>query len=43
VEVIGHTGWCSRVLLCAESSGVGVDVGGMAVRLEWPRVQFGCS
>jgi hypothetical protein len=41
VDAIGLDGQCSRAVLYAESSGVGVAVGGEMVWSGWPRVQFG--
>jgi hypothetical protein len=42
VEAIGLGGRRSGAVLYAESSSVGVAVGGETVWTEWPRVQFGC-
>jgi hypothetical protein len=41
-EAIGLGGRRSGAVLYAESSGVGVVVGGETVWMGWPRVQFGC-
>jgi hypothetical protein len=41
VDAIGRIGRCSGAVLCAESNGVGVAVGGEMVRSGWSRVQFG--
>jgi hypothetical protein len=41
VDAIGIGGRYSGVVLYAESSGVGVAVGGETVRSGWPWVQFG--
>jgi hypothetical protein len=42
VDAIGLGGRRSGAVLYAESSGVGVAVGGETVWTGWPRVQFGC-
>jgi hypothetical protein len=41
-EVIGLGGRHSGAVLYAESSGVGLAVGGETVWTGWPRVQFRC-
>jgi hypothetical protein len=42
VDAIGLGGRRSGAVLYAESSGVGVAVGGETVWTGWPQVQFGC-
>jgi hypothetical protein len=42
VDAIGLGGRRSRAVLYAESSGVGVAIGGETVWTGGPRVQFGC-